>query len=278
MSGDELSDRFMDDFKAIDPEAGRPVPPIPVADVLARVGVNTSAGAETPVGPDPSDGQQVCDPRPLDRVGRGGRRRFWAVVAAAVAALVVGGVVLADGDRRTESIDRPPGSSTPTSNQTSSQTSTTGPAGGDPDTAGDRTGETVVVDFDDPEPPGEPFVGNPGLLGELDGVFQGIDFGEGVWRWERPPTGGTNLIFFTDETRFSGEFGFASGARELVSLEVSSPVEGELTVSDDQGRTLTVAVGSDPLVVTPAWDGASSQIRLEFTAGWELLVTSISYR
>src|SRR2546427_8406592 len=138
------------------------------------------------------------------------------------------------------------------------------------------TGQSTTVDFDTPAPPGSSF--DP-----VNGVFQGIDFGNGQWRWESAyDVDPTNHIFFDSPSGTSRTFRFSPAPRILTSMRVfptdASAPTGTLTLSDDLGQTITrtVTAGSMQLVTT-GWAQASSVITVTFTAGWGLWVDDIAH-
>jgi hypothetical protein len=143
------------------------------------------------------------------------------------------------------------------------------------DAAGGGTpgpGQPATVDFDDPTPSGSP-------ASLLNGVFQGIDFGSGQWRWEAAyDVDPSNHIYFDSPTGTSRSFQFTSGPRALTSLRVFTTSAGTLTLSDDVGQTVarTVAPGSMQLVTT-GWAQPSRMVTVDFTAGWELGIDDITY-
>jgi hypothetical protein len=113
----------------------------------------------------------------------------------------------------------------------------------------------------------------------MNGVFQGIDFGTGQWRWETAcPVNPTNHIYFADSTGTSRSFQFAPALRVLESMRVFAERAGTLTLSDDAGQTLTleVAAGSRQLVTT-GWTLASTTVTVDYTSGWDLGVDDITY-
>lgn len=122
-----------------------------------------------------------------------------------------------------------------------------------------------IVDFDNPPPPG-----SSGDL--LQGEFEGIDFGAGSWRWDSSFAGNsTNQIYFNSSSGTSREIQFVGGARVLESVRVSSTTQGELTLSDDVGQTVTRTIAPGGVVnVQTSWTLASSEIDFDYTAGWEI--------
>ena len=75
---------------------------------------------------------------------------------------------------------------------------------------------TVTVDFDNPTPPGA-------SASLLQGVFQGIDFGTGQWRWESAyGSDPSNHIFFESGSGTSRSWTFSPAPRKLTSLQVFS--------------------------------------------------------
>jgi hypothetical protein len=138
------------------------------------------------------------------------------------------------------------------------------------------TAQTTTVDFDNPAPPG-----SSGSL--LNGVFQGIDFGTGQWRWESAyNVDPTNHIFFDSSSGTSRTFQFSPGPRILTSVRVftsgSSSPSGTLTLSDERGQTVTrtVTAGSMQLVTT-GWAQPSTVVTVAFTSGWNLGIDDITY-
>jgi hypothetical protein len=132
--------------------------------------------------------------------------------------------------------------------------------------------QTTTVDFDNPAP-----AGSPGTL--LNGVFQGIDFGTGRWRWEAAfGPDATNNIYFDSGTGTLRTFSFASGPRMLNSIRVFSLSAGMLTLTDDVGQTRTqaITVGTMQLVTT-GWTQPSTTVAVTFTSGWDLGVDDINY-
>src|SRR2546428_10460445 len=138
------------------------------------------------------------------------------------------------------------------------------------------TGQTTTVNFDTPAPPGSSF-------DLVNGVFQGIDFGNGQWRWESAyDVDPTNHTFFDSPSGTSRTFRFSPAPRILTSMRVfptdASAPTGTLTLSDDLGQTITrtVTAGSMQLVTTD-WIQASTVITVTFTAGWALRVDDIAH-
>jgi len=106
--------------------------------------------------------------------------------------------------------------------------------------------QTTTVTFDAPAPPGASF-------SPLNGVFQGIDFGTGQWRWESGyNVDPTNHIFFDSASGTSRTFRFSPAPRILASMRLFTSGAGTLTLSDDLGQTATrtVTTGSMQLVTT----------------------------
>ncbi len=135
-----------------------------------------------------------------------------------------------------------------------------------------ETGTPVTVTFDNPVPPGS--------SGEvLNGLFQGIDFGSGQWRWESDAgPAGRNAIYFDSGSGNSRTFTFAPVPRMLVSLRVFTEVAGKLTVRDSLNQTTgqDITPGTMQLVTT-GWTLASTTITVHFTAGWELGIDALTY-
>ncbi|MGH3368415.1 MAG: Ig-like domain-containing protein, partial [Nocardioidaceae bacterium] len=128
------------------------------------------------------------------------------------------------------------------------------------------------MNFDAPAPAGSSF-------SFVDGVFQGIDFGTGQWRWEGAcGVDPTNHIFFASSSGTSRTFRFSPGPRVLTSVRVFTSAAGTLTLSNDLGQTLTrtVTTGSMQLVTT-GWTQAASVITVGFSGGWNLGVDDVVY-
>ena len=133
--------------------------------------------------------------------------------------------------------------------------------------------QTTTVTFDAPAPPGSSF-------SLLNGVFQGIDFGTGQWRWESAyDVDPTNHIFFDSASGTSHTFRFSPAPRILDSMRVFTSGAGTLTLSDDLGQTVTrtVSTGSMQLVTT-GWAQASTVVTVSFTSGWDLGIDDVTYR
>src|SRR2546428_13826437 len=138
------------------------------------------------------------------------------------------------------------------------------------------TGQTTTVNFDTPAPPCSSF-------DLVNGVFQGIDFGNGQWRWESAyDVDPTNHIFFDSPSGTSRTFRFSPAPRILTSMRVfttgSSAPTGTLTLSDDLGQTITRTVTTGAMQpVTTDWVQASTVITVTFTSGWNLGIDDITY-
>lgn len=132
--------------------------------------------------------------------------------------------------------------------------------------------QTTVVDFDNPAP--------PGVSGDLlNGVFQGLNFGTGQWRWEGPfNVDTTNNIFFDSSVGTSRNFSFSPAPRFLLSMNVFTLTNGTLTLTDNLAQTFTRAIttGSMQHIVTN-WTQASTTVTVNFTAGWDLGLDDITY-
>lgn len=133
--------------------------------------------------------------------------------------------------------------------------------------------QVEVVTFDDPSPPGAPD-------SLLNGVFDGIDFGSGQWRWS-PPYGSnpTNNVYFASSSGTSRSFTFAGGPRVLESVDVYTVTAGTMTLTDGVNPpvTRTITVGSMQRVTT-GWSLPAQTVTVAFTAGWALGVDDITHR
>ena len=162
-----------------------------------------------------------------------------------------------------------------TANLTVTQSSTPPPAGGGTTPGGGTTtgsSQTMTVDFDNPAPPGA-------SSSVLSGMFGGIDWGSGQWRWESAyGVDPTCHVFFANETGKSRTFKFSPAPRRVVSLRVFAGMPGTLTLTDDAGQSKTQAIPANQLVtVTTAWTKSSTTVTVAFTAGWELGVTTVTH-
>lgn len=128
-----------------------------------------------------------------------------------------------------------------------------------------------VVDFDSPAPPG-----NGGDL--LNGIFDGIDWGTGQWRWEGPAgPDPSNHVYFDSGTGTSRTFVFPA-PRILGSIDVFALTAGTLTLSDDTGQSVTRALNTGPMqTVNTGWIQASSTVTVDYTDGWSLGVDNVEH-
>jgi Domain of unknown function (DUF1929)/Bacterial Ig domain len=132
--------------------------------------------------------------------------------------------------------------------------------------------QVTTVTFDAPTPPG-------GSGAQINGVYQGIDFGSNRWRWEGAyGPDPTNHVYFNSASGTSRTFTFSVGPRVLTSIRVFTTAAGTLTLSDNLGqtRTQTITVGTMQLV-TMGWTQPSTTVTVNFTAGWDLGVDDIAY-
>ncbi len=131
---------------------------------------------------------------------------------------------------------------------------------------------TVTVTFDSPVPPGSP-------SSLLQGVFQGIDFGSGQWRWHGPfDVDPTNHIQFASSGGDSRSFSFSPGPQLLNSLVVFSLRPGTVTLSDNLGQVRSQSISTGFLhVIKTGWTQASTSVTVSFTGGWALGVDDITY-
>jgi hypothetical protein len=106
--------------------------------------------------------------------------------------------------------------------------------------------QVATVDFDNPTPQGA-------SSDLLQGEFQGIDFGTTQWRWESAfDVNPTNHIYFDSATGDSRTLSFSTAPVLLQSVTAFAASATQLTLSDDTGQTLSVAItpGAQQLVVT----------------------------
>src|SRR2546421_2039799 len=138
--------------------------------------------------------------------------------------------------------------------------------------AAPTTAQSTTVNFDTPAPPGA-------SLSLLNGVFQGMDFGAGQWRWESAyNVDPTNHIFFDSSTGTLRTFRFSPAPRLLTSMRVFTTGAGTLTLSDDLGQTITRAVATGAMqLVTTGWTLPSTVITVTFSSGWNLGIDDVTY-
>ncbi len=129
-----------------------------------------------------------------------------------------------------------------------------------------------MVDFDAPKPPGS-------SNDLLSGVFEGIDFGQGQWRWEGAwKANPSNHVFFDSSSGQSRDFQFARSPAVLTGMRVSAETSGVLTLSDDAGQAFTTSLSADSLVmIETGWTQAANTVTVNYSAGWELAVDDIAY-
>jgi len=133
-------------------------------------------------------------------------------------------------------------------------------------------GGTVTVTFDSPVPPGSP-------SSLLEGIFQGIAFGTGQWRWQGPfDVDPTNHIQFASSAGNSRSFSFSPAPQLLNSVVVFSLRPGTLNLSDNLGQVRSQSISTGFLhVVKTGWTQASTTVTVNFTGGWALGLDDITY-
>ncbi len=132
----------------------------------------------------------------------------------------------------------------------------------------------TVIDFDLPAPPGPPWEREVAPdAGALDGVWEGIDFGDGLWRWTaHTGEGESNQIVFADDEQAAASIKLGECQRRLVKITVTSEVEGLLTMTDDAGQTKRQPLTPGRHIVSnTSWANPSEEILIEFTAGGRVL-------
>ena len=129
-----------------------------------------------------------------------------------------------------------------------------------------------IVDFDAPTPPGS-------SNSLLSGVFEGIDFGQGQWRWEGAwDANPSNHVFFDSSSGQSRNFQFAQAPAVLTGMRVSAATSGVLTLSDDAGQTFTKSLSAGRLtLIETGWTQAATTVTVNYSAGWELAVDDVRY-
>jgi len=149
----------------------------------------------------------------------------------------------------------------------------TQPISSDPGTGGSggATSE-FIVDFDAPAPPGS-------SNSLLSGVFEGIDFGQGQWRWEGAWNANpSNHIFFDSSSGQSRNFQFARSPAVLTGMRVAAGASGVLTLTDDAGQTFTTSLSAGSLImIETGWTQTAKTVTVNYSAGWELAVDDVTY-
>jgi hypothetical protein len=93
---------------------------------------------------------------------------------------------------------------------------------------GSGSASEFIIDFDAPTPPGS-------SNSLLSGVFEGLDFGQGQWRWEEAwNVNPTNHIFFDSNSGLSTNFEFAAAPAVLTGMRVVAGKSGVLTLTDER--------------------------------------------
>ena len=135
--------------------------------------------------------------------------------------------------------------------------------------------QRMSVTFDVPE---GVLSGRSGSL--LNGVFEGIDFGVGQWRWEiGSGSHAGNHLYFASDCGTARAFRFHPAPQQLISLRVfTGGRPGTLLLSDELGQTLVCWLRSgEPEVVTPDWPLPSTIVTVAFSGGWELGLEGVTY-
>lgn len=123
---------------------------------------------------------------------------------------------------------------------------------------------TMVLDFDSRPSVLPPAWSDP----VLNGVFGDIDFGYNLWRWEEAYNADTTGNIYAEDVTTAG-FSFSGGPKTLVSLNVfSSKVGAQITVSDDQGQSVTQFIPNDRAMhpVVTGFVKPSNVIMLSFSS------------
>lgn len=132
--------------------------------------------------------------------------------------------------------------------------------------------QPTVVNFDTPPPPGA-----SGAL--LNGVFEGIDFGLGQWRWEAGNVNPTNHIFFDSGAGTARTFQFDPGPRIVVSVTVFTLTAGTLTLSAAGNPDVVEFIDAGPdhrRTITTNWEEAVTTVTVAFEHGWAMALDDIA--
>lgn len=130
----------------------------------------------------------------------------------------------------------------------------------------------TTLSFDNPRPPGA----NRSVV---NGLFGGIDFGVGQWRWEAPygPDPVTH-IYFAYSSGTSRTFQFSPATKILNGVVVTPDSPGTLTLTDNLGQRFSRFLDNIPQqLVTTGWTQGSTTITVDFTSGWDLNVDQIIF-
>jgi len=136
----------------------------------------------------------------------------------------------------------------------------------------------IDVTFDNPPPPGNP-------MDPLKVPYKNLDFGVDQWFWQGP-TGleGANSISINtgNASPASRQFSFTNNAkRVLLRMKVYVQIDGDFTLTDDQGQTFnsgSIQATDPPKLHDTGWTKPSSTVTVSSSIGWDLLIDTITYQ
>ena len=132
---------------------------------------------------------------------------------------------------------------------------------------------TVVMDFDNPQPP-------ESMHGLIPGIFGDIDFGNGQdWHWQVPyDADHSNSVY--PNSSFPVSFSFVNGAKFLLSIRFFSTQSGTVTVSDENGQSVSMLIHADSQMHTLDlnFQQSSHVITFNFPYNSKLAIDDITYR
>ena len=128
----------------------------------------------------------------------------------------------------------------------------------------------MVVNFDNPKAPGNPYVA-------FNGIFGGINWGTNKWSWEPAfaddPNNSISFLFNVNSVSFS----FVT-ASKLISVEITSQDNCTVTLADDQAQTASYTVANNSLqTVQTKWSRPSHTVTVGSSCGWDMALDNITY-
>lgn len=110
----------------------------------------------------------------------------------------------------------------------------------------------------------------------LNGVHEGIDFGQGNWLSYSNFEGRTRYAYFSAPDVKAQTFTVPAG-KVLKSIVVSGTEGGAYTISDGLNPLKTGKISSKPVKISTGWTKAASIITLAFTVGADSMLRDITY-
>jgi len=123
----------------------------------------------------------------------------------------------------------------------------------------------------------------PGPEGKWVGVFGGINWGR-TWAWWLPEAGiPVNHVDFGAAGVTSRTFTFSPGPKTLRSISFSEVTTrstgGSITISDNNGQSKVVSISpGQALTIQINWPKASNWVKVYSALGWDMALTSLTYK